>query len=67
MDAMGVGDALSNDNVSSHVAAEKLPNPEATNFYKLLKAMVEPLWDRCTKQSKAMVQPYYSIVLTIFN
>jgi len=85
MDAMGIGDALSNDNVSSHVAAEKLPNPEATNFYKLLKAMVEPLWDRCTKQSKlsayvqllnmkstlnltqTMMQPYYSIVLIIFN
>jgi len=85
MDAMRVGDALSNDNVSSHVAVEELPNPEATNFYKLLKATVEPLWDRCTKQSKlsvyvqllnmkstlnltqTMMQPYYSIVLTIFN
>jgi len=52
MDAMGVGDAYSDDNVSSHVAAEELPNPETNNFYKLLKAAVEPLWDECTKQSK---------------
>jgi len=67
MDAIGVGDAYSNDNVSSPVVAEefgdaysndnvfspvvaeKLPNPEATNFFKLLKAAREPLWDGCTK------------------
>jgi len=52
MDAMGVGDAYSNDNVSSPVVAEELPNLEATNFFKLLKATEEPLWDECTKQSK---------------
>jgi len=37
MDAMGVGDAYSNDNVFSPVVAEELPNPKATNFYKHLK------------------------------
>jgi len=52
MDAMGVGDAYFNDNVSSSVAAEELPNPEATDFYKLLKAAEQPLWDGYTKQSK---------------
>jgi hypothetical protein len=52
MDAMGVGDAYYNDNVSSPVVAEELQNPEATNFLKLLKAAEEPLWDGCTKQSK---------------
>jgi hypothetical protein len=48
MDAMGVNDA----HVSSPVVAEELPNPEATNFYKLLKAAEELLWDGCTKQTK---------------
>jgi hypothetical protein len=38
--------------VSSLVVAEELPNPKATNFFKLLKAAEEPLWDGCTKQSK---------------
>jgi hypothetical protein len=52
MDAMEVGDAYYNDNVSSPVVAKKLPNPEATNFFKLLKAAKEPLWDGWTKQSK---------------
>ena len=52
MDAMGVSDAYYNDNVSSLVVVEELPNPEATNFFKLLKAAEEPLWDECTKQSK---------------
>jgi len=52
MDAMGVGDGYSNDNVSSPVVVEELPNPEATNFFKLLKDAEEPLWDGCTKQSK---------------
>jgi len=48
MDAMGVNDA----HVSSPVVAEELSNPKATNFYKLLKATEEPLWDGCTKQTK---------------
>ena len=52
MDAIGVGDAYSNDNVSIFVVVGELPNPRATNFYKLLKATEEPLWDGCTKQSK---------------
>jgi len=52
MDAIGVGDTYSNDNVYSPVIAEELPNSEATNFYKLLKIVEEPLWDGCTKQSK---------------
>jgi len=52
MDAMGVGDAFYNDNVSSPVVAGEIPNPEATKFFKLLKAAEEPLWDGCTKQSK---------------
>ena len=39
MDAMGVGDAYSNDNVFSPVVAEELPNPKATNFYKHLKVV----------------------------
>jgi hypothetical protein len=52
MDAMGVGDAYYNDNVSSLVVAEELQNPEATKFFQLLKAVEEPLWDRYTKQSK---------------
>jgi len=50
--AMGVGDAHSNDMVSSPMVAEELPNPEADKFYKLLKAAEESLWDGCTKQSK---------------
>ena len=50
--AMGVGDAYSNDMVSSPMVAEELPNPEADKFYKLLKAAEESLWDGCTKQSK---------------
>ena len=50
MDAMGVGDAYYNDNVSSPVVVKELPNPEATNFFKLLKAAEEPLWDGCTIQ-----------------
>jgi hypothetical protein len=50
MDAMGVGDAYSNDNVYIPVVGEELPNPGASNFYKLLKAAEEPLWDGCTKQ-----------------
>jgi len=37
------------------VVAEELPNLKATNFYKLLKVAREPLWDRCTKQSKLYV------------
>ena len=41
--AMGVGDAYSNDMVSSHMVAEKLLNPEADKFYKLLKAAKESL------------------------
>jgi hypothetical protein len=52
MDAIGVGDAYYNDNVYSPVVAEELQNPEATNFFKLLKVAEEPLWDECTKQSK---------------
>jgi hypothetical protein len=52
MDAIGVGDAYSNDNVSSSMVAEELSNLEATNFYKLLKVAEEPLWNGCTKQSK---------------
>ena len=48
----GDGDAYYNDNMSSPVVAEELPNPEATKFFQLLKAAEEPLWDRCTKQSK---------------
>jgi len=52
MDAMGVDDAYSNDNVSSPMVAEELPNLQATNFYKLLKVAEEPLWDECIKQSK---------------
>jgi len=52
MDAMGVDDAYSNDNVSSSVVANELSNPEATNFYKLLKVAEQPSWDGCTKQSK---------------
>jgi len=52
MDVMGVGDAYYNDNLSSPMVAEELSNPEATNFLKLLKAVGEPLWDVCTKQSK---------------
>jgi len=43
MDAIGVGDAYYNVNMSSPVVAEELPNPEATNFFKLLKAAEEPL------------------------
>jgi len=39
LDAMGVGDKYSNDRVSSLVIAYELPNPEATNFYKLLKVV----------------------------
>jgi hypothetical protein len=50
--AMGVGDAYSNDMVSSSMIAEELSNPEADKFYKLLKAAEESLWDGCTKQSK---------------
>jgi hypothetical protein len=50
--AMGVGDAYSNNMVSSPMVAEELPNPEADKFYKLLKAAEESLWDGCTKQSK---------------
>jgi len=50
--AMGVGDAYSNDRVSSLMVAEELPNLEADKFYKLLKAAEESLWDGCTKQSK---------------
>jgi len=49
---MGVGDAYSNDMVSSPMVAEELPNPEVDKFYKLLKATEESLWDGCTKQSK---------------
>jgi hypothetical protein len=52
MDAVGIGDAFYNDNVSSHMVAGEIPNPEATKFFKLLKAAEEPLWDGCTKQSK---------------
>jgi len=40
---MGVGDAYSNDMVSSPMVAEELPNPEADKFYKLLKATEESL------------------------
>jgi hypothetical protein len=36
---MGVGDKYSNDRVSSLVIAYELPNPKATNFYKLLKVV----------------------------
>jgi len=36
---MRVGDENSNDRVSSLVVAYELPNPEATNFYKLLKVV----------------------------
>ena len=50
--AMGVGDAYSNDIVSSLMVAKELPNLEADKFYKLLKAAEESLWDVCTKQSK---------------
>jgi hypothetical protein len=50
--AMGVGDAYSNDMVSSSMVAEELSNPKADKFYKLLKAVEESLWDGCTKQSK---------------
>ena len=39
LDAMRVGDENSNDRVSSLVVAYELPNPEATNFYKLLKVV----------------------------
>jgi len=52
IDAIGVDDAYFNDNVSSPMVAEELPNLQATNFYKLLKVVEEPLWDGCTKQSK---------------
>ncbi|XP_011012767.1 PREDICTED: uncharacterized protein LOC105116949 [Populus euphratica] len=52
IDAMGVGDAFYNDNVSSPMVAGEIPNPEATKFFNLLKAAEEPLWDGCTKQSK---------------
>ena len=41
--AMGVGDAYSNDMVSSPIVLEELPNPEAYKFYKLLKAVEESL------------------------
>jgi len=41
--AMGVGDAYSNDMVSSPMVVEELPNPEADKFYKLLKAAEESL------------------------
>ena len=55
MDAMGVGDVYSNDNVSSLVVAKELLNLEATNFFKLFKVVEEPLWDGCTTQSKLSV------------
>jgi len=41
--AMGVGDAYSNDMVSSPIVLEELPNLEAYKFYKLLKAVEESL------------------------
>ena len=41
--AMGVGDAYSNDMVSSPMVAEELPNLEADKFYKLLKTTKESL------------------------
>jgi hypothetical protein len=41
--AMGVGDAYSNDMVSSPIVVEELLNPEADKFYKLLKAAEESL------------------------
>jgi hypothetical protein len=40
---MGVGDAYSNDMVSSPIVLEELPNLEAYKFYKLLKAVEESL------------------------
>jgi hypothetical protein len=49
---MGVGDAYSNDMVSSPMVAEELLNPKVDKFYKLLKAVEESLWDGCTRQSK---------------
>jgi len=39
LDAMGVGDEYSNNKVSSLVVAYELPNPKATDFYKLLKVV----------------------------
>jgi len=53
--AMGVGDAYSNDIVSSLMVAEELPNLKADKFYKLLKAAEESLCDGCTKQSKLSI------------
>jgi len=44
LDAMRVGDENSNDMVSSLVVAYELPNPEATNFYKLLKVVWAVVW-----------------------
>jgi hypothetical protein len=41
--AMRVGDAYSNDMVSSPIVVEELLNPEADKFYKLLKAAEESL------------------------
>jgi hypothetical protein len=49
---MGVGDAYSNDMVSSPMVAEELLNPKVDKFYKLLKVVEESLWDGCTRQSK---------------
>ena len=49
LDAMGDGDAYYNDR---DVVIEEPQDPETTNFFKLLKAAEDPLWDECTKQSK---------------
>jgi len=67
MNAMGVGDAYYNDNVSSPMVAKELPNPEATNFFKLLKAAEEPLWDGCTKQFKLSVCVQLLNIKSILN
>jgi len=43
MHAIGVGDAYSNNMISSPIVAEKLLNPNADKFNKLLKAVKESL------------------------
>uniref|UniRef100_A0A6N2KNU2 Uncharacterized protein n=1 Tax=Salix viminalis TaxID=40686 RepID=A0A6N2KNU2_SALVM len=52
LDAMRNDDAYYNDRVCSIVVIEEPSNLEASNFFKLLKAAEEPLWEGCTKQSK---------------
>ena len=37
--------------VSSFMVIYELPDLEATNFYKLMEAILEPSWDKCDKQS----------------